>query len=124
MLICDLNQRPLPKLDGSPYDVAVFSGVLEYIRHLPEVVQWLSSHFSVCIASYACFQPGPGRARKVVQSLSRARYGWVNAYSEGELLSVFEDGRFSCVETIEWQHQRIFHFVRENSLLAWPLPAA
>ena len=123
-LICDLNQRPLPNFDGPRYDVAVFSGVLEYVRHLPEVVRWLSNHFGACVASYACSRSGPNSARRVIESLSRARYGWVNTYSEEELISLFDGGRFSCLETVEWQHQRIFHFVRDGAAQAPPPPAA
>jgi hypothetical protein len=48
----------------------------------------------------------------------------VNTYSEEELISLFDGGRFSCLETVEWQHQRIFHFVRVGASQATPLPAA
>src|ERR1044071_1990175 len=37
-IVCDLNKRPLPDLTELSADVAVFSGVLEYIRDLDSLV--------------------------------------------------------------------------------------
>ena len=51
--VCDLNRRPLPDLGALRPDVAVFAGVLEYIRDVPSLVEWLSEHVTYCVASYA-----------------------------------------------------------------------
>jgi len=40
-LVCDLNKRPLPSLPHqTSVQVAVFSGVLEYVADLPGVISW------------------------------------------------------------------------------------
>ena len=45
-IVCDLNERPLPDLGADAYDVAVLMGVLEYVRDMPSVIDWLAQHFS------------------------------------------------------------------------------
>ena len=50
-ILCDLNERPLPSLDG--YDVAVLSGVLEYVRDVPSMLDWLTQLVGVCVLTYA-----------------------------------------------------------------------
>ena len=55
--VCDLNRRPLPDLHSLHANVAVFAGVLEYVRDVPAVVAWLSDHVRYCVASYAVARP-------------------------------------------------------------------
>src|SRR5262249_34942190 len=45
-IVCDLNQRPLPDLGQNVYDVAVLIGVLEYLRDVPSVLDWLTKYVS------------------------------------------------------------------------------
>src|SRR5258708_1336229 len=80
-LICDLNRRPFPQFQPHEFDAAVFSGVLEYVRDLPGVVQWLSTSFPICIASYACSGTRPRTVRRLLASASRMRHGWVSTFS-------------------------------------------
>ena len=61
-IICDLNQRPLPDLRYVQAEVAVFSGVLEYIRDLESLIEWLSEQVPFCIASYTYVPPTPKRS--------------------------------------------------------------
>ena len=49
-ILCDLNQRPLPALGSDVYDVAVLSGVLEYVRDVPSMLDWLTKQVAVCVA--------------------------------------------------------------------------
>src|SRR6201993_4161076 len=46
-IVCDLNERPLPDLGADTYDIAVFIGVLEYLRDVPAVLDWLAKYVSV-----------------------------------------------------------------------------
>ena len=50
-IVCDLNARTLP--DFPHHDVAVFSGVLEYVHDVPRVVALLARTVDTVVASYA-----------------------------------------------------------------------
>src|SRR5205814_2229019 len=50
-IVCDLNARELPAFP--PLDVAVFSGVLEYINDINYLISHISGSVSTIIASYA-----------------------------------------------------------------------
>ena len=88
-IVCDLNARPLPDLGKLRLDVAVLGGVLEYVRDLPPLIQWLSSQVSTCIVSYECAASAPKSLRRIFESATRARNGWLNAYTEEELKALF-----------------------------------
>jgi hypothetical protein len=78
--LCDLNTRPLPRLDQVAPDVAVFSGVLEYVHDVQGVVTWLAPLVRTCIFSYSCLKSERG-LRRWVDSFLRARNGWVNSFA-------------------------------------------
>lgn len=101
-IICDLNGDMLPSF-GS-YDVAVFSGVLEYINDLPRLI----SHLSVktVISSYAVYEVHPN---------NRRTQGWVNDFTTEEFIEVFERCGFFCDKIEQWESQKIFKFVKDNS---------
>ena len=85
--VCDLNHRPLPKVPRHA-EVAVFSGVLEYLFDLPAVVRWLSnSNVTTIVASYGCVRPA-GFSR-VFDTVDRLRFGWVTSYSQDDLCAMF-----------------------------------
>ena len=86
--VCDLNRRPLPDLSRLRPDVAVFAGVLEYVRDVPSVVAWLSGHVRYCVVSYAVARPA-GLVRALAAGARRTYYGYMNSYSEAELVAVF-----------------------------------
>jgi hypothetical protein len=109
--ICDLNRRPLPDLRPFRPDVAVFAGVLEYVRDVPAVVQWLSDHVTYCVASYAHVDRA-GFVKGLVVRTRRVYYGYMNSYSEAELLALFARYRFACLRTDTWNDQRLFLFNR------------
>ena len=74
-IVCDLNSDTLPQFQA--YDVAVFSGVLEYINNVPRLIRYLSSCVNVIIASYAVTDTNK-RNRRV--------HGWVNDYSSVQFI--------------------------------------
>jgi hypothetical protein len=100
-MVCDLNARPLPDLSGLRPDVAVFGGVLEYIARLESIPPWLARHVSTCVASYECAAV-TGRARRLRERWVRAGIGWVNAYTEDELLALFAASGFTASDTVIW----------------------
>ena len=113
-IICDLNQRPLPDLRYVEVDVAVFGGVLEYVCDLDSLVDWLSQQFRFCIASYAYVAPGKGAAIGIRQRLDRLYHGYMNHYTEGELVELFHQRGYLCAKEETWDTQRIFQFVKQG----------
>jgi hypothetical protein len=108
-LICDLNKRPLPDLKSTLRpDVAVFAGVLEYVRDLPAVVEWLSHQVTVCVASYTCAGSEPATVQRVLEVFFRSYYGYLNEYTEKEIIALFRTHGFVCVKKDEWTSQLIF----------------
>jgi hypothetical protein len=113
-LVCDLNRRPLPDLGALRPEVAVFAGVLEYVRDVPAVVAWLSTHVRYCVASYAVARRS-GLVGMVAAGARRTYYGYMNAYDEADLLALFSRDRFACVRTDSWKDQRLFLFEKQQA---------
>ncbi|MEH2158309.1 hypothetical protein [Nostoc sp.] len=99
-IVCDLNVRPLPSLTNLQLDIAVFGGVLEYIRDPYTLCTWLSQQVSICIVSYICAKSQPGTLGRLQETISRIRVGWVNTYSKKELESLFKTGGFPHLEKV------------------------
>lgn len=100
-LICDLNSQ-LPRLDGV-YDVALFSGVLEYVRDTRRLATFLSEHFRIVIASYATNERCP-------DELTRRLNGWINDFSTDEFVEIFTHSGFVMEKSEHWTDQKIFVF--------------
>lgn len=97
--VCDLN-NDLPSIAGE-YDVAVFSGVLEYLSDLDAVFSWLTRSVDRIVFSYA--------VSDVLSSpLERSRNGWVNNISCAELIKLTQAKGFSCRLETTWRHHFIF----------------
>ncbi|MFT7476703.1 MAG: hypothetical protein ACI81L_003663 [Verrucomicrobiales bacterium] len=99
--ICDLNHRTLPELPDA--DVAFFSGVLEYVNNLPRSLARVSERVPALICSYATVEANPERRRF---------HGWVNDYSEDDLVRVIESLGYSCGHREDWKRQVLFRFDR------------
>jgi hypothetical protein len=99
-LVHDLNRRPLPDLSGLQLDAAVFSGVLEYIRDLPSLTRWLSRHVGLCIASYECAASSPRTVGRLLEIIRRAAMGWINSYTEAELVALFRTAGFTACDSM------------------------
>jgi hypothetical protein len=97
--VCDLNGKSLPLFP--PHDVAVFSGVLEYVNDLPRLVAFLAKTVDTVVASYV-------DTGSVAQRATRRRHGWVNDYSAGQLEKVFGDHGFHLDRVETWRNQRIY----------------
>ena len=111
-LVFDLNERPLPNLGADRYDVAVFSGVLEYVRDVPSLIDWLATCVTGCVLTYAPARAGGRSPRAVLERAGRLRHGWMNSLRVEELRSLFCDRGFAVIHEEQWEGQRLFAFSR------------
>jgi methyltransferase family protein len=109
-IVCDLNQRPLPDLGVGAYDVAVLMGVLEYLRDMPSVLDWLTELFPTLVLSYACARGSHYSPRRMFGTIGRLRAGWLNSYRDDEIRSLFGQRGFEQLHEESWQNQRLFVF--------------
>jgi hypothetical protein len=114
-IVCDLNERPLPALGGDAYDVAVLMGVLEYMRDLPSVLDWLTELVPTCVLSYACARGSRYSPTRALGAPGRLKAGWLNSYREGEIRSLFNERGFVQSHEEDWLNQRLFVFSRHSS---------
>jgi hypothetical protein len=105
-IVCDLNARELPPFP--PHDVAVFSGVLEYINDLSYLIVHVSKFVGVIITSYA-------DAEHVSSTLVRRSQGWVNDYQSSQFEEIFARSGFRCDRVEDWRNQKIYRFVRARA---------
>lgn len=91
--VCDLNSKTLP--DFPKHDVAVFSGVLEYIHDIPRLLLHLSKYFDTVIVSY-------GSTDYVTDIQRRRAYGWVNDYTSQEFIAIFYRSGYDCSHLTHW----------------------
>ncbi|MFC2004923.1 methyltransferase domain-containing protein [Chloroflexota bacterium] len=110
VLICDLNNPNIPFLPK--VDVAVFSGVLEYIENVPRIINHLSNKCNAMVISYVVTQ---NSKKKLKELLLRRSMGWVNDYTEEEIIALFQDKGFVCVKKIFWNNQIICQFLNTKS---------
>lgn len=114
-VVCDLNERPLPDLGTNVYDVAVIIGVLEYVRDVPSMLDWLTKYVTFCVLTYACATANGNSPRAVLERATRVRHGWINNYREEELRSLFGERGFVLVRDANWEDQRVFVFSQRPS---------
>ena len=102
-IVFDLNGiDPMPVF--SAQDVAVFSGVLEYVNDVPKLISELSNRLGVVVASYAVTDFNNG---------NRRRHGWVNDFSSTDVIRIFETAGFSCNHQEQWRSQVIYRFEKK-----------
>ena len=95
-LLCDLNRRPLPTLGRQALpQIAVFSGVIEYVVDLPSVLTWLAPQIDWVIASYNCAPLVDSALKRLRVIAARLSSGWVNAFTEAEIIACFTDAKFT-----------------------------
>lgn len=115
-LLCDLNRRPLPALGcQGPFRIAVFSGVIEYVVDLPGVLTWLAPQVDWVIASYNCAPLVETGVKRLRLTLARLSSGWVNTFTEAEIIAYFTKTGFSVSRICaadDAQGEQIFVFSR------------
>jgi hypothetical protein len=113
-IVCDLNLTPLPDLGVDTYDVAVLMGVLEYLRDMPMVLDWLGELVPTLVLSYACARGSRYSPARMVQSVGRLKAGWLNSYRADELRSMFSERGFAQLHEETWHGQRLFVCSRQR----------
>ena len=103
--VCDLNQKPLPVFPK--HDVAVASGVLEYVHELPEVVTSLAASFDRLIVSYADTERYTSRRK-------RMRNGWFCNLSRRRFLEPFLAMGYELKAEAEWNRHGIYVFEKKR----------
>jgi hypothetical protein len=96
--VCDLNKEI--DIDFYGYDVAVFSGVLEYVYDIDNVFRVLSSSINQIVMSYCCSD---------LILLSRDKNGWLSDYTKNELEEIFSRYGYEIIDYLEWRDQSLFN---------------
>ncbi|AUC75821.1 hypothetical protein CW732_09065 [Olleya sp. Bg11-27] len=100
-IVCDLNRKPYPEFNRQ--DVIFFSGVLEYVFDIPDLVQFLSTKTNKFIISYCTFDSFSSQENRKIN-------GWVNQYTNLEIINIFKENTFELIETKTWRKQNIYVF--------------
>jgi len=115
--LCDLNKRSLPDLGHLAPEVAVLSGVLEYVHDVPHVAEWLFSQIRASVIfSYSCSEGSNSSLLRLRVAIRRADNGWVNNYTEGEIAAIFSKAGFKLKEKDSWDYQRLFFFEKPRAM--------
>ncbi|CCG52662.1 Protein of unknown function [Flavobacterium indicum GPTSA100-9 = DSM 17447] len=103
-VVCDLNEPITVNL--KQFDTAVFSGVLEYVYNIENVIDQLSNaSINHIICSYCCSD---------IITLSREKNGWLSDYTKSELEAIFSGFGYTVKNYQLWNNQSIFNLVREQ----------
>ena len=94
---CDINKKIT--IDLKQYDTAVFSGVLEYVYNIENVISQISPYVENIILSYAC---------RDISNAPRLERGWLSDYSREELEEIFTSYNYEVLQYREWRNQSIF----------------
>lgn len=106
-IICDLN-TDFPELD-QVYSHIVFSGVLEYINNLQDLLTHLKRSGENIVASYATID-------RIPDYVTRRQSGWVNHYCDESLRELFARNGFEKTYSTTWNNQSIYIFKNTNNI--------
>jgi hypothetical protein len=99
----DLNASLLAPIAG--HDVALFSGVLEYVHDLSRLAHFLAGNFSSVVCSYAVMENGSS------EEIEQRRYsGWFTDFTESGFVELFTTAGFDLNTAGSWGAQPIFRF--------------
>ncbi|MEY4487728.1 MAG: hypothetical protein RIQ79_236 [Verrucomicrobiota bacterium] len=101
MLVVDLNQLPLPDL--GTHDVAIFSGVFEYLNDVPAVIAAVKPLVGRIATSYTVLENKP-------ELIRRRGNGCVNDFTREQFVALFTAAGFKLVSTDTWREQVLFFF--------------
>jgi hypothetical protein len=110
--IFDLNAPAIEPIVG--HDVALFSGVLEYVHDLSRTAAFLAKNFKTVVCSYAVKTEGTS------EEISKRRYsGWFTDCSEKEFTAIFSAAGFSMTERRAWNSQLLFRFDAKRQVITF-----
>ena len=97
----DLNAPILTTIED--HDLALLSGVLEYVHDLERTTLFLAANFASVLCSYAIYGGGfPGE-------IERRRYsGWFTDLTEAALTTLFKAAGFTVTRRDSWGSQALF----------------
>jgi hypothetical protein len=99
----DLNAPQLRPIHG--YEVALFSGVLEYVHDLPRLIRFLSRCFGSVICSYAV------ATDQTKEEMQKRRYsGWFNDFKDSEIRDLFNASGFRLSANQRWLSQELYRW--------------
>jgi hypothetical protein len=99
-LVIDLNKE-LPNLPQVDY--IVFSGVLEYVFKVKDLLDYLSQFTNHFVFSYAVTNTFPDKG-------NRRFNGWVSDLSEDDICTIAEDLQWESSIIGTWKKQTLFQF--------------
>ena len=101
-LFYDLNAASLEPIDG--HDVALFSGVIEYLHDIEKISLFLGASFRAVLCSYAAYSGSSAE-------FEHRRYsGWFSDFTEQKFVSLFQAAGFSLSQRDTWESQLLFRF--------------
>ena len=106
-IVCDLNTQKQKYPEFKDKDIIFFSGVLEYVFDVPYVIQFFSKKTNKFIISYCT-------SDNFSSETGRKINGWVNNYSNKDIISIFEKNNFKLTETNMWRKQNIYVFEKKE----------
>lgn len=99
----DLNAPTLAEIGD--HDVALFSGVLEYVHDLSRAAHFLARHFASVVCSYAALADGSS------VEIERRRYsGWFTDLTDAGFIALFTAAGFTLTNRANWETQILFRF--------------
>lgn len=107
VVVFDLNAPVLAPIKD--FDVALFSGVLEYVHDLPRLLDFLFRSFRSVIASYA-----PRMTESAAEIEVRRYSGWFNDHSRTEIEGLFTAAGFVIASSGAWKEQLLYRFDRSR----------
>ena len=103
-LVWDLNNGA-PPLDRG-FDVAIFSGVLEYVADVSALLAGLAPVAPTAIASYASLEEVPN-------ILTRRESGWINDCKQAQFVALFEAAGYRPTWRESWIDSTVYQFKRD-----------
>jgi hypothetical protein len=114
-IVCDLNRRPFPDLRDVAPTVAVFSGVLEYIKDVKALTDWLvESGVQTFVLSFDGVPADLGWYGRFREHRRRLYFGYMNHLTHAELIAILEGTGLRCVEAKAWTHQQLYCFIKKR----------
>jgi len=113
-IVCDLNKRPLPDLSDQAPTVAVFGGVLEYVKDVKSLIAWLAeTGVHTFVLSFDAMPAGLTLYGALKERRRRLHFGYMNSLTGAEVKALFSAVGMRCVVERRWTTQCVYRFARK-----------